>query len=407
MMGRVERAFRREARTVDPIAVVNALPDAMLVIGAEGAIRFVNLAAEQFFDASAAWLAGRQLSEILPPDSPLFALIEQVRGGRSSVSEYGITLQAPRIGLHFVTAQVAQLTEQPGSVVVSLHEQSIARKIEYQLTHRNAARSVTAMAALLAHEVKNPLSGIRGAAQLLEQSAPVEDRELTRLICDEADRICALVDRMEVFSDGRPIEKGPVNIHAVLKHVRKVAQNGFAKGVRFIENYDPSLPPVEGNRDLLVQLLLNLVKNAAEAVPENGGEIVLASAYQHGVRLAVPGSETRTQLPLVVSVQDNGHGVPEDLRAHLFDPFVTTKSNGSGLGLALVAKIVGDHGGVIEFDSEPRRTIFKVMLPMYRFGSAAADANLDDAHPDEAREPSPDETRLDETHEARGHGASA
>jgi two-component system, NtrC family, nitrogen regulation sensor histidine kinase GlnL len=380
MMGRVERVFREEVRAVDPLTIVNALPDAMLVIGAEGEIRFANLAAEQFFDASAAWLAGRQLVEILPADSPLFALIEQVRGGRSSVSEYGITLQAPRIGVHFVTAQVAQLIEQPGSVVVSLHEQSIARKIDHQLTHRNAARSVTAMAALLAHEVKNPLSGIRGAAQLLEQSAPVEDRELTRLICDEADRICALVDRMEVFSDGRPVEKGPVNIHAVLEHVRRVAQNGFARGVRFIENYDPSLPPVEGNRDLLVQLFLNLVKNAAEAVPEMGGEIVLTSAYQQGVRLAVPGSETRTQLPLVVSVQDNGQGVPEDLRAHLFDPFVTTKSNGSGLGLALVAKIVGDHGGVIEFYSEPRRTIFKVMLPMHRFGGAS-----DEAHPNDAR----------------------
>ncbi len=263
----------------------------------------------------------------------------------------------------------------PNSVIVSLHEQSIARKIDHQLTHRNAARSVTAMAALLAHEVKNPLSGIRGAAQLLEQSAPAEDRELTRLICDETDRICALVDRMEVFSDGRPIEKGPVNIHAVLEHVRKVAQNGFAKQVRFIENYDPSLPPVAGSRDLLVQLFLNLVKNAAEAAPEKGGEIVLATSYQHGVRLAVAASENRLQLPLLVSVQDNGEGIPDDLKSHLFDPFVTTKKDGSGLGLALAAKIVGDHGGIIEFDSEPRRTVFKVMLPIYRSASAASDAD--------------------------------
>lgn len=359
--------------TVDANVVLNALPDVMLVVGTAGRIRFANMAAEQFFDASAAWLMGRALVDLLPADSPLFALIEQVRGGRSSVSEYGVTLQTPRIGEHFVTAQVARLPEQPDSVVISLHEQSIARKIDHQLTHRNAARSVTAMAALLAHEVKNPLSGIRGAAQLLEQSAPAEDRELTRLICDETDRICALVDRMEVFSDGRPIAKGPVNIHAVLERVRKVAQNGFAKSARFIENYDPSLPPVEGNRDLLVQLFLNLVKNAAEAVPEQGGEIVLSTAYQPGIRLAVPGSESRTQLPLVVSVQDNGDGVPEDLRPHLFDPFVTTKSNGSGLGLALVAKIVGDHGGVIEFDSEPRRTLFKVMLPIHRARDGTAE----------------------------------
>ncbi|MFI4986174.1 MAG: nitrogen regulation protein NR(II) [Alphaproteobacteria bacterium] len=375
------RSAVKDARTpshIDAATVLSALPDVIMVVGPQADIRFVNMAAEDFFDASAVWLAGRALTDLLPADSPLLALIEQVRVGLSSVSEYGVILHTPRIGEHFVTAQVAALPEHPGSVIVSLHEQSIARKIDHQLTHRNAARSVTAMASLLAHEVKNPLSGIRGAAQLLEQSATTEDRELTRLICDETDRICALVDRMEVFSDGGPIEKGPVNIHAVLEHVRKVAQNGFARHVRFVENYDPSLPPVAGNRDLLVQLFLNLVKNAAEAAPATGGEIVLSSAYQHGVRLAVAGNESRLQLPLVVSVQDNGDGIPEDLRSHLFDPFVTTKNNGTGLGLALAAKIVGDHGGIIEFDSEPRRTTFKVMLPIHRPGHAAADPGQGD-----------------------------
>ena len=372
-MPRSNSAVLSRPSQIDAGSVLNALPDVMLVLGPRDQIRFANMAAEQFFEASAAWLAERVLTELLPADSPLFALLGQVRGGRSSVSEYGIVLQTPRIGEHFVTAQVAQLPEHPDSVVVVLHEQSIARKIDHQLTHRNAARSVTAMAALLAHEVKNPLSGIRGAAQLLEQSASAEDRELTRLICDETDRICALVDRMEVFSEGHPIERAPVNIHAVLEHVRKVARNGFARHLRFVESYDPSLPSVSGNRDLLVQLFLNLIKNAAEAAPAQGGEIVLATAYQHGVRLAVAGSESRTQLPLVVSVQDNGEGIPEELRAHLFDPFVTTKNNGSGLGLALAAKIVGDHGGVIEFESEPRRTVFKVMLPMHH-ASAAEDA---------------------------------
>jgi two-component system nitrogen regulation sensor histidine kinase GlnL len=236
--------------------------------------------------------------------------------------------------------------------------------MDRQLTHRGAARSVAGMAAVLAHEIKNPLSGIRGAAQLLEPSLESQDHTLTHLIRDEVDRICALVDRMEMFSD-KPIERAPVNIHRVLERVRKVAESGFARGATIHERYDPSLPPVYGNFDQLVQVFLNLVKNAAEAVPEEGGEILLSTAFRHGVRLAIPGSNSRLKLPLEVSVTDNGAGVPEDLRPHLFDPFVTTKREGTGLGLALVAKLIGDHGGTIECDSEPRRTTFRVMLPLH------------------------------------------
>jgi two-component system, NtrC family, nitrogen regulation sensor histidine kinase GlnL len=349
---------------IDAASVLAALPDPVLVVDAAGALIYANAAAEQFFDASAANLLGAPLSAMLPPDSPVFALIDAVRASGHSVSEYGVSLETPRLGVHVVTVQAAPVADNRAEVVVSFQERSIAHKIDRQLTHRNAARSVTAMAAMLAHEVKNPLSGIRGAAQLLEESAGASDRELTRLICDESDRICALVDRMEVFSDQRPIERGPVNIHEVLERVRLVAQTGFARHVRFIEDYDPSLPPVHGNRDLLIQVFLNLVKNAAEAVPAQGGEIQIASAYQHGVRLAVAGSDARVHLPLVISIIDNGEGIPEELGQHLFDPFVTTKHNGTGLGLALVAKVIGDHGGIIEFDSQPRRTVFRVCLPM-------------------------------------------
>ena len=349
-----------------PRAILNSIADPVLVIEPDGAIRYVNTAAEQFFEASASHLGDQHLTGLVPGDSPLFALIDQVRQSGASVSEYGVTLETPKIGPHFVTIQVAALAENAGAVVVSFHERSIARQIDRQLTHRNAARSVTAMAAMLAHEVKNPLSGIRGAAQLLEQNADVADRSLTRLICDETDRICALVDRMEMFSDRPQVDREVVNIHEVLKRVRKIAENGFARHIRFSENYDPSLPPVSGSRDQLIQVFLNLVKNAAEAAPGRGGEITLSTAFRHGVRLAVSGSDRSTRLPLLVSVQDNGEGIAEDLRPHLFDPFVTNKVNGTGLGLALVAKIIGDHGGVIEFDSRPRRTVFSVLLPLHQ-----------------------------------------
>jgi two-component system nitrogen regulation sensor histidine kinase GlnL len=357
---------------IDAAAVLAALPDPVLVVDAAGALVYANGAAEQFFDTSASTLIGAPLVDLLPADSPVFSLIDSVRDSGHSVSEYGVTLETPRLGARVITVQAAPVAENRAEVVVTLQERSIAHKIDRQLTHRNAARSVTAMAAMLAHEVKNPLSGIRGAAQLLEENAAPSDRELTRLICDESDRICALVDRMEVFSDQRPIERASINIHEVLERVRLVAQTGFARHVRFIEDYDPSLPPVHGNRDLLIQVFLNLVKNAAEAVPAQGGEIHIATAYQQGVRLAVAGSDSRVHVPLVVSIIDNGEGIPEDLRPHLFDPFVTTKHNGTGLGLALVAKVIGDHGGVIEFDSQPRRTVFRVCLPMAPRGTSGS-----------------------------------
>jgi two-component system nitrogen regulation sensor histidine kinase GlnL len=353
---------------IDAATLLNALPNPLLLIDADNHIAEVNLAAENFFEASASHLRRTTLREHMPADSTLISLVDQVRRKGGSVSEEGITLAGPRFGPHLVALQVASITDAPGSVVVTINPRMIASKIERQLTHRHAARSVTAMSEMLAHEVKNPLSGIRGAAQLMEQNASDDDRLLTKLIIDEVDRIVALVDRIGVFSDGRPMAHGPVNIHQVMEHVRRIAQSGFGRRIRFIERYDPSLPPTIGNRDQLVQVFLNLVKNAAEAISHDDGEITLTTSYQHGVRLAVPNSDQRVHLPLVVSVQDNGDGIPDDLSESLFEAFVTTKQNGTGLGLALVAKIIGDHGGVVEFDGQPGRTIFRVRLPLFLEG---------------------------------------
>ena len=360
-----DRATERQ-RVPDPTQILGALSVPVVLLDHDNRFRYVNHAAEQFLGVSAAQLAALRLTDLVPADNPLFLLIDQVRQGEVTVSDHELALDSPRLHKPNITVQGSPLPEEPGAVLLVLQDASAARALDRQLTFRSAARSVTGMAAILAHEVKNPLSGIRGAAQLLESSVGDDDRELAVLIRDEADRIRDLVDRMEIFGE-KPISRGAVNIHRVLEHVRKLAQSGFAAHIRFQELYDPSLPPVWGNRDQLVQVVLNLVKNAAEAATDAcqpNPEIVLSTGYQHGMRLTVPGSTERVELPLTVMVRDNGPGIPEDIRPHLFEPFVSGKATGSGLGLALVAKIMGDHGGLIEVDSRPGKTEFRLHLPV-------------------------------------------
>lgn len=357
--------------------LIAALPHPILVIGKDGTILFANGAAEAFFSMGAAILKKAKISEVVAFGCPLLGLIGQIQETGATVNEYGIEIAAPRFAhSKLIDVYGGPMPEAPGTMFLLLQQRSMAQMIERQLTHRAAARSVSGMASVLAHEIKNPLSGIRGAAQLLEPGLSDEDRSLAQLICSETDRIRDLVDRMEVFGDERPIAKDAVNIHDVLHHVRKLSESGFARGIRFTEEYDPSLPPVLGNRDKLVQTFLNLVKNAAEAIGDkrDNGRIVLQTAFRPGVRLSVPGTVTRVSLPLMIQIEDNGGGIADHLKPHLFDPFVTTKHSGTGLGLALVAKIISDHGGVIECDNEPKRTIFRVLLPMQeRVRSSQAD----------------------------------
>lgn len=363
-----ERPIPLRRPVVEFDALLAALPHPILVIGDDNKIVYGNAAAEAFLSTSTPMMVRMRLEDVVAFGCPLLALVDQVRESGSTVNEYGVEMASPKFANpKLVDVYAGPMGDGVPLIVIMLQQRSMAQMIERQLTHRAAARSVSGMAAVLAHEIKNPLSGIKGAAQLLEQNLSDEDRVLSQLICSETERIRNLVNRMEVFGDERPLTKEPVNIHDVLNHVRKLAETGFARDIRIVEDYDPSLPPVPGNRDKLVQAFLNLIKNAAEAIGDNKdgqGRIIMQTSFRPGVRLSVPGADQRITLPLMIQIEDNGPGVPDHLRPHLFDPFVTTKHNGTGLGLALVAKIIGDHGGIIECDSEANRTVFRVLLPL-------------------------------------------
>ena len=351
-------------------AILDALPLAVLLIGRDGAVLHANPAAEELFGTSRAMLSKIGLPGIVAPFSNLIALVDQVRQDGQIMFEHGVELNLPRVGApRLVDVRAAPLVQEPDLIVFSLAAWTVAEQLGRHLQQRNAGRANAAMAATLAHEVRNPLSGIRGAAQLLESGANQLDKALARMIRDESDRIAALIDRMEMFGD-EPIPHGAasLNVHELLDHMQLVAKSGFAGQAESRIEYDPSLPLVHGSRDELIQAFLNLFKNAAEALPARGGVITVRTRYEHGLQLH-SGGRSRVQLPIAIRVEDNGAGIAEDLRDCLFEPFVTGKSGGTGLGLAFVAKIIADHGGVVDVESERGNTVFRVLLLAARDGS--------------------------------------
>jgi len=346
-------------------AIWSAMPYPAFVFDEENRIVECNAAAESFAGMSLRQLKGRDVGKFVGETSALFDVLQQARAGSASVVRYDVEVtwgdRPGRVHNLFVSI----MPESKGNCLLLMHPRGMAEKMDRSLSHRSAARSVTGMAAMLAHEIRNPLAGIRGAAQLLAMGLGDEDRELTDLIEGEAGRIGKLVDRVEQFGDMRPAQRSAVNIHDVLDRAKRAARAGYASSARFTEDYDPSLPDASGDADQLLQVFQNLLKNAADALPAKGGAIHIKTAYRPGVRLQVPGRKSES-LPLEITVTDNGPGIPENLIDDIFDPFVTTKANGSGLGLALVSKIISDHGGVVECESVPGKTQFRILLPVWR-----------------------------------------
>ena len=368
---------KRLPKSVKPITAdryaewINTIPAGVIVFDEEDQIVFVNPSAETFFSTSAQQLRLMSIEELFGPNSAVGGLFQQARLTSMPIAEFDVQIMLPRAGTVQASVTVVPVLEangnQPnGDMILQFSTTSIAHRIEQQMRRQGAARSTAGMVAVLAHEVRNPLAGIRGAAQIIESSVSGEERELTQLIADEVDRISNLIERIDVFAEIGPAPEKPVNIHEALARARRVLESsGALAELNFQEVFDPSLPLVRGDFEGLVQIFLNLIKNAADAARIGGKEILIKTAYRHGLRLAADGRREWGALPIEVSVQDNGPGIPKELQSDIFDPFVTTKPGGHGLGLAVVAKIVGDHAGAVEFESEPFRTIFNVHLPIF------------------------------------------
>ncbi|GGB32288.1 PAS domain-containing sensor histidine kinase [Sphingomonas metalli] len=331
-----------------------ALPVAALVIGPDDRIAHANALAEQTLNLSERLMIGQPLTAILPPPE-----------GRETHDGFGFavydveiaTARGVRMRVDFIEAQIA---DHPGWRVVTLHNAASSRRLGRASEQSAGARAAVGAAAMLAHEIRNPLSGIRGAAQLLG------DNELTRLITTEVDRIAGLIDRMQEFGDTRPLPLMAENIYPLLTHARNLALAGFGRGVRIEERYDPSLPPALVNRDALTQIVINLLKNAREAVAaERTPSITITTAYRHGITRSGGPDGRRVPLPIEICVLDNGPGAPPDIAEHLFDPFVSGKPEGQGLGLSLVDKLVRDMGGLVQYarEGEPPCTVLRLLLP--------------------------------------------
>ena len=352
-----------DPRGISASQILANLPNPVFLLNSNNCFVYLNQAAEMFFQSSEAILSGMPLDSFIPPDAPLFSMLQRARDQTVSVGDQELELAGPKLGMKLVNVQITPFGEVPPRLLVSIQERAFAERLRGQSLFRGAARSISAMAALLAHEVKNPLAGIKGAAQLLDTELGEEDRALTRMIVEESDRVAALLDRMEGFAGGANLVFSPVNIHEVLDHCLGLAGASYGAHLTIRRHYDPSLPLISGHRDLLIQAFINLIKNASEATDKKA-ELMVKTSYSQGRRLSLAASDGGSHVPVQVDLVDNGCGIPDDIRDHLFDPFVSGRIGGSGLGLTMVASVVADHGGMVEVDSNHGFTVFRMNFPV-------------------------------------------
>jgi two-component system nitrogen regulation sensor histidine kinase GlnL len=340
----------------------SSLPVPSLMLDGQDVITMSNPAAETFLNMSARVLEGQRLWEKVMIDAPLEGPFQRARQNSTSLFVNDVDVGSGERAPMLCNIQFAPLQGTDDTMIVMISPREIASRINQNQSTGKAAKSAIGMAEMLAHEIKNPLAGITGAAQLLSMGLTPEDQEMTDLIVGESRRIVKLLEQVEQFGNLRPPALKPVNIHDVLDRARQSAAVGFGAHMFFVEEYDPSLPQTMADADQLLQVFLNLLKNASEACKE-AGVLRLRTFYDTSLRVR-RSDGTHARLPLQVEIIDDGPGLPREIADDIFEPFVSGRENGTGLGLALVSKLVGDAGGWISVDSVPGRTAFRISLPI-------------------------------------------
>ena len=361
-----------------PLAeVMDVLPFPVVLLDEEDSFVWLNHAGEHFFKSSLSILSGTRLDRLIPQDSQIFSLIRRARQSGSSVEDKAITFVGPRIGLKGASIQLVPFHmagfERP-LILMTLQERTGAEQLATQQNFKGAALSMSRMTSLLAHEIKNPLAGIKGAAQLLEMELSEAQHELSNMIVSETDRITSLLRRIENLSSDAPVRFKTVNIHEILDHCLKITSASFGRHLDIKRSYDPSLPDIQADREMLVQCFINLFKNASEATAE-GDSLSIHTSYSLTRYVTTETSRKLIHLPLQIAITDSGKGVSEELQAHVFEPFVSNKSGGSGLGLAMVASVIADHGGAIAMQSSAQGSCFTLNLPIIQSYTDNAVAN--------------------------------
>jgi two-component system, NtrC family, nitrogen regulation sensor histidine kinase GlnL len=345
-----------------PGVIWASLPLPALLFDADGAIIEVNPAAEIFLNTSLKTLIGQPVFDRLSIDAPMDEAVARARANQSPIFINDVDVTTGERAPVQCNVQIAPMHDNAGIIMLLIAPREIADRLGRSMHAKSGARSAIGMAEMLAHEIKNPLAGISGAAQLLSMSLAPQDQELTDLIVAETRRVVKLLEQVEQFGNLRSPDRRAVNIHDALDRARKSALMGYAAEMTIIEDYDPSLPATYADLDQLVQVFLNLIKNAAEAA-KGQGTIRLHTFYDLSLRLRRKDGPGRP-VPLQIEVIDDGPGIPTHLGRDIFEPFVSGRENGTGLGLALVSKIIADHDGWITVDSVPGRTVFRVSLPV-------------------------------------------